>query len=238
VLLLLAAVGLLIPSGGCAPAAGKQPELANTTHPPVVASRDPFAEATDPPPPETPPADKRSWGPEQATGEPDTPEAGDYSTAWASNTPDGQDEWLRLRYRRAVTPTAVHVYETYNPGALYRITAINSSGREIEIWSGKDPVPVGSGMGKAAVPVATGFKTDCITIYLKSSKVPSWNEIDAVGLLDGSEKVHWAVSATASSSFADPAYPTPQSNLQRIERLEAEVQRLRKELNRARAPLE
>ena len=196
-----------------------------------------FGESDETPPPvKRPPVAKRSWGPEQATGKPDTPQAGDRSTAWASKTADGQDEWLRLRYRRAVTPTAVHVYESYNPGALYRITARNSSGREIEIWSGEDPIPVGSGMGKAAVPVEAGFKTDCITIYLRSSKVKSWNEIDAVGLLDNSENVQWAVSATASSSYADrtptpPPPPTPQSNRQRIEKLEAEVRRLRTELN-------
>lgn len=342
-LLLLAAVGLLIPCSGCAPVVGEQPELANTTHPPAVSPEDPFAEATDPPPVaepnpfsqpdkpravqwqpppggvdympsklpsqhrgsgrkyrkllqkievegdqttygefndwgywsgtsyrghkdlppgywvyvtpcwyifgesdetpppvEPPPVAKRSWGPEQATGEPDTLQAGDRSTAWASKTADGQDEWLRLRYRRAVTPTAVHVYESYNPGALYRITARNSSGREIEIWSGEDPIPVGSGIGQAAIPVATSFKTDCITIYLRSSTVKSWNEIDAVGLLDSSENVQWAVSATASSSYADltppppTPPPTPQSNRQRIEKLETEVRRLRTELNLVR----
>jgi hypothetical protein len=197
-----------------------------------------FGESDETPPPvEPPPVGKRSWGPEQVTGEPDTPQAGDHSTAWAASTADGQDEWLRLRYRRAVTPTAVHVYESYNPGALYRITATDSSGRETEIWLGEDPVPVGSGMGKAAVPVATGFQTDCITIYLKSSVVRSWNEIDAVGLLDSSENVQWAVSATASSSYADRTStgPTPQSNRQRIERLEAEVGSLRTELRLLRA---
>ena len=59
-----------------------------------------------------------------------------------------------------MTPTAVHVYESYNPGALYRITARDSSGREIEIWSGEDPIPIGSKMGTAAISVEAGFKTD------------------------------------------------------------------------------
>src|SRR5205823_2443181 len=39
---------------------------------------------------------KRNWGPEQATGPPDTEMAGDIVTAWASRTPDEQDEWLLL----------------------------------------------------------------------------------------------------------------------------------------------
>src|SRR5262249_35044537 len=69
------------------------------------------------------PAAKRAWGPEQATGAPDTLEAGDRQTAWASLTEDGQDEWLLLEYAKPVIPREIHVYETFNPGALYRVTA-------------------------------------------------------------------------------------------------------------------
>src|SRR5688572_23368792 len=36
----------------------------------------------------------RPWGPEQATGKPDTPWNGDIKTAWASETQDDEDEWL------------------------------------------------------------------------------------------------------------------------------------------------
>src|SRR5438552_2365475 len=57
---------------------------------------------------------KRGWGPEQATGAPDTPLAGDYTTAWASATPDGQDEWLELEYAKPVLAEAVLIHETYN----------------------------------------------------------------------------------------------------------------------------
>ena len=49
---------------------------------------------------------KRPWGPEQATGPPDTATAGNFDTAWASQTPDGQQEWLLLEYFEAAVPTA------------------------------------------------------------------------------------------------------------------------------------
>src|SRR5580704_10247815 len=68
------------------------------------------------------PQPKRGWGPEQATGPPDTVGPGDIVTAWASLTPDGQDEWLLLEYAEPVVPAAVLVHETYNPGALCRVT--------------------------------------------------------------------------------------------------------------------
>ena len=148
---------------------------------------------------------KRPWGPEQATGAPDTFEAGDFQTAWASLTPDGQDEWLQLDYAEEVQPTAILVHETFNPGALYKVSVFKADGTEVEVWQGKDPSPVGSGKGVSVIPIRVDFKTKRVKIYLASKEVPGWNEIDAVGIRDAAQKTHWAVAATASSSYADMA---------------------------------
>jgi hypothetical protein len=151
---------------------------------------------TDPRPP------KRAWGPEQATGPPDTPGAGDIVTAWASATPDGQDEWLLLEYAEPVVPAAVLVHETYNPGALARVTAFRLDGEEVELWKGKDPTPVGVPRGISEVKFKAGFKTTRVRIHLASTRVRGWNEIDAVGLRDTEGKVQWARAADASSTYA------------------------------------
>lgn len=144
----------------------------------------------------------RAWGPEQALGPPDTPGAGDIQTAWASRTPDGQDEWLELEFEKEVLPTEVVVHETYNPGSLARITAYTKSGMAAEIWEGKDPTPATAARGISRVKVDPGFKIKRIRIHLKSKEVTGWNEIDAVGLKDKNGKTHWAIAAKASSTFA------------------------------------
>jgi hypothetical protein len=41
-----------------------------------------------------------------------------------------------------------------------------------------------------------------VKIYLASKDVPGWNEIDAVGLRDASQRTQWAVAAKASSTYA------------------------------------
>jgi len=151
------------------------------------------------------PKPKRAWGPEQATGPPDTPGAGDIQTAWASLTPDGQDEWLMLEYAEPVVPSAVLVHETYNPGALVRVTAFKLDGEEVEVWKGKDPTRVGEPRGVSEIKFRTNFKTNRVRIYLDSRAVAGWNEIDAVGLRDSSGKTHWATSAHASSTYAEQA---------------------------------
>jgi hypothetical protein len=155
----------------------------------------------------SPPATMRGWGPEQATGAPNTPAAGDFTSAWASLTPDGQDEWLLLEYAEPVVPTAVLVHETYNPGALVRVTAFKLDGEEVEIWKGKDPTAQGSGKGVSEIAVDVAFKTNRVKIYLDSKGVAGWNEIDAVGLRDAGGKTHWATGADASSTYADQGRP-------------------------------
>jgi hypothetical protein len=177
---------------------------------------------------------KRGWGPEQATGEPDTNMAGDIVTAWASQTQDGQDEWLTLEYAEPIVPTAVLVYETYNPGALVRVTAFRLDGEEVELWKGQDPTTPDNEMGISEIPVKAKFKTNRIKLYIDSKSVPGWNEIDAVGLRDKDQKMHWAVSADASSTYAPPydAMPPvldlPVVNYEnRIRRLENDVRELK-----------
>ena len=146
----------------------------------------------------------RQWGPEQATGAPDTwPRSGDLTTAWASRTPDGQGEWLELTYDAPLRPVAVSVYETYNPGAVDRVTGFDPSGQEVELWAGSDPTPAGKDKGVSVIAVHPDFDLTRIRVYIDSPKVPGWNEIDAVGLLDDKGVTHWATGATASSTYAD-----------------------------------
>jgi hypothetical protein len=56
-------------------------------------------------------------------------------------------------------------------------------------------------------PLETECGVDRIRIHLDSPAVAGWNEIDAVGLLDAEGTVHWAVQATASSTYADEVAP-------------------------------
>lgn len=157
------------------------------------------------------PSGPRQWGPEQATGAPDTwPRSGDIGTAWASKTPDGQEEWLQLGYSAPLLPAAVLVYETYNPGALTKITAVGDDGKETELWGGSDPTSAGSDKGISVVPIHPQSDVKRIKLYLDSPKVAGWNEIDAVGLVDEAGQTHWATSATASSTYAQDAEPRPQ----------------------------
>ncbi len=146
----------------------------------------------------------RGWDAMQATGQPNTHTAGDHQTAWASLTQDGQQEWLLLEYENAVDISKIRVYETYNPGAVFRATVFDEkTGEEIEAWTGVDPTPLTAAMGTSDLLPAKTYRSKKVKLYIDSPRVAGWNEIDAVGLIDTANKTQWAIKATASSTFAD-----------------------------------
>src|SRR3954468_16122151 len=84
-----------------------------------------------------------SWSILQAVGPPDTPGAGDIVTAWASGTTDSQKEWLILDFETPVIAKQIDVHETYNPGALERVSIFDEAGQEVTVWEGEDPTAPG-----------------------------------------------------------------------------------------------
>ncbi len=154
----------------------------------------------------------RAWGPEQATGQPNTFRSGDIQTAWASLTQDGQDEWLMLIYEKAVIPAQIRIFETFNPGAVVRVSIFTEDGREVTAWQGKDTVEANEGFGVAEIPLNVDVRTNRVKIYLDSTGVRGWNEIDAVELIGKDKTRQWASSASSSTTYAEqprPVSPPP-----------------------------
>jgi hypothetical protein len=145
--------------------------------------------------------EKRPWGFEQACGPPDTNQPGDYATAWASATPDGQREWLDVMFGEKIDGVALVVYESNAPGAIDRLWLLDEQGHTTEKHDVKDPTPTTAASGVSIFPLVAA--THGVRIELDSERVPGWNEIDAVGLIDKKGQIHWAQSAKGSSTYAD-----------------------------------
>ena len=113
---------------------------------------------------------KRSWGPEQAVGAPDTFQAGDVSTAWAPLEQDGGEEWLKLEYERATDISEVRVRETYNPGAISKVTAFLANGTELTLWEGTEQASQSPVEMSFSVPSSLNKKS--VKVYLDTKRVP------------------------------------------------------------------
>jgi hypothetical protein len=147
-----------------------------------------------------------NWTPSQATGAPNTAGPGDITTAWASASSDNQQEWLLLEFDKSVRPTAIVIHETYNPGAVIKVTHVPMWGTEKVIWEGTDPTPTNAGVGVSRLPVTERIRTGRIKVYIDSQNVAGFNEIDAVGLEYGDPKspeIIWASEAEASSYWGE-----------------------------------
>lgn len=126
------------------------------------------------------------WAASQATGEPDTPSAGDCPTAWASRDPDGPSEWIELRFATDVEPEIIRIHETYNPGAIVKVEARDGERAWKTLWEG--PAAPADAPRWLEIPVnSAGFTTQRVRLTLDTGAVPGWNEIDAVELV-GSER--------------------------------------------------
>jgi hypothetical protein len=143
----------------------------------------------------------RAWSPAQAVGAPDTAQDGDRPTAWASREPDGGMEWLQTQYAQPVEVAQVHVRESYNPGAVVKITGVTQAGAEVVLWQGNEPVLPAP--ADQVFNVRPGIVVGSVKVHLDTRKVPGWNEIDAVELVGRDGTRQWANDATASSTYAN-----------------------------------
>ena len=147
---------------------------------------------------------KPSWSAAQATGAPNTASAGDQATAWAPAAQDGGEEWLELTYAAPVEAAQVLVRETYHPGTISKVCIILENGTEVPIWQGaQDAVP---GPIDRIFPVPGGLVARRAKVYLDTKRVPGWNEIDAVAIIDRGGARHWAEQASASSSYGGGSF--------------------------------
>lgn len=145
----------------------------------------------------------RPRGPEQATGEPNTPQLGQFSTAWASREADNQSEWLIAEFATPVVASAVKVCESHNPGAINKITAFGLDGKEVQIWAGEAAPLAATAVVVNQKEFPRPLKTNRVKIYLDSPRVPGWNEIDAIGLIELGGAVQWASAVACSSTYSE-----------------------------------
>jgi hypothetical protein len=156
----------------------------------------------------------RAWGPEQAVGEPDTMTAGDRRTAWAPATADGGVEWLEAVFETPSDLAKVIVRQTCNPGGITKVTAVTEDRVEVPIWAGADPSK-GQALADTPFAVPAGINAKRVKVYIDTSKVAGWEEIDAVQIVGRDGSAQWAKSTSASSTYAGGSSGTPEWDTRR-----------------------
>jgi hypothetical protein len=140
------------------------------------------------------------WVATQAAGGPNTPECGDFGTAWASSG-SNTVEWINLYVQVPVYPTEVHIIQTYNPDQVVRIDLIDMQGEFVTVYTGQpkvvdDPCPY-----LLSIPISqSDILVQGVRVTIDQSVLGlGWNEIDAVEI----------VGAPGEGTPVRPASPTP-----------------------------
>lgn len=122
----------------------------------------------------------------QALGKPDVyPNYGDIEEAWTSSSSSGQAEYIELAYTTPIQVNFIEIYETYNGGAVNKVSLRNSSnGSWQEVWTGNAMAlsPAGTARVFAITIPLTSYTVDGIRLDVDSPNVSSYQEIDAVGI--------------------------------------------------------
>lgn len=139
-----------------------------------------------------------SGPPSAVCGPPDTEEQGSHTNAWSPRQADRGWEWIEVDFAEPIHPESVIVVENFNPGAIVKIERLAVDGQWVEIWSGNDTATDETPELWIECPEIEATST--VRVILDTTRIPGFNQIDAVGVLSRGEVV-WGTSARASSSL-------------------------------------
>ena len=121
-----------------------------------------------------------SYGATQVLGQPNTPRCSDAKTAWAPRPKNSGNEFVRVRFAKAVLFPTIGVHETLGAGTVRKIVLWDGEGNGTE-FDVQDPLRECPGVAafrfdEYAKPVNE------LTVVLDTRAVSGWNEIDAISL--------------------------------------------------------
>lgn len=111
------------------------------------------------------------------------PQTGDSKAAWSPAGADTNgDEWIKVGFEKPMKIKQVSIGENHNPGAIIRVFAYDSTDTEHLIHDNVNDVPKMPGrMWNIVIPQTT-YSVYAIKLVLSPSRVPGYNQIDAVGI--------------------------------------------------------
>jgi hypothetical protein len=184
------------------------------------------------------PIQKRPWGPEQATGEPDSKGVSPES-AWVAASRD-RSEWLLVEFDTPLQITEVILHDASACPVSYKLSGFTTAGTVGSKMDGLKSSGVPSVIRTAFAPP---WKLQRLKIEIENGN-QGWKGIDAVGVVDVAGVIHWARSAHASSWRGQepavgpetymPPFISPEPEIAALQAeiaaLKAEIERLKKQL--------
>ncbi|GAB4400085.1 MAG: hypothetical protein OHK0053_21240 [Microscillaceae bacterium] len=122
----------------------------------------------------------------QVIGKPNKlPAVGQSQCAWSPKSPDNpMGEWIKVGFDEPMAIEQVVVAENYNPGAITQILVYDLDDKEHLVYKNFNVGPLSIEGRMFPIFVKTDFMVQAVKVILSTSKVPGYNQIDAIGISD------------------------------------------------------
>ncbi len=113
------------------------------------------------------------------------PSYGSFYTAWAPASRNGSLEFLELMFEEEVYVCGIDIFETYLPGAVYKVSVLKKDTQEFQtVWLGPSVQNRMPKRSRIFSPVLkrTNYKTNVVRIDIDTRGSKMWTEIDCVRL--------------------------------------------------------
>jgi len=145
----------------------------------------------------------------QILGQPNVmPRGGEAPTAWAVKFKEGKEAdknaFIRVEYEKPSIIQQVVIAESFNPGAITKITLYGSEKQELVVYEGTaQSVNVESRMVNIFLDKPTDFPVKQLEIRLNPIAVAGLNQIDAVGIAECMDTVKAKINLIPNLVYGD-----------------------------------
>ena len=110
--------------------------------------------------------------------------------AWNPSNPDSpRDEYIKVGFKKPMRIKQIAINENYGAGAISKVILFSQKGKPIPVYTNPAPgkLAVSGRMFNIFLPEAVASKS--VMVVLKTSSVPGFNQIDAIGISAGLDTI-------------------------------------------------
>ena len=149
--------------------------------------------------------DLKRYSAAQALGKPNVlPQGGESACAWEPlKESNKKGEFLYVRFANPLFTKQVVVAESRNPGSIYQIDFINTSGNVITVYKNEEikDLDERNRLFSFVLEETTKYKVKGVKIYLQTNDVRGYNAIDAVGISETDQPIEIKVNLAENAKF-------------------------------------
>ncbi|WP_345271215.1 OmpA family protein [Nibrella viscosa] len=130
----------------------------------------------------------------QVLGRPNKlPNLGESPCAWSPANPESPaEEWIRVRFDKAVAIRQVVVAENVNPGSVTQVMVYDRNGREHTVYQNANPAPRTDPLLRILLPDSSLVGQE-VKVVINPGKLKGPNQIDAIGITSAATPVTVAI---------------------------------------------